>query len=278
MDAKIDYVSFTVMFDARGEGDSRAMFRAILAVLYDKHPHYVAFAESLTGWEEGGARGHYAFSQFQPTLFMAIRYGGQANHVLLEIPGTACQAARDAQLLDDIIRDAAERLTRLDLAIDIPDGCSPSEFVGAGYNKRFEAHATLHSAEGNTEYVGSMKSERYARVYMYNPPHPRAFTLRVEHVLRSGYAKSAASIVETSGVLGLATACGNSFGWLHQRWKPEYLSDGKLHSTRADRHEPGRLRWLYQVVLPAIAKAHEEGLIDAWVFCDQAQRMINKNL
>jgi len=273
MDCKIDYLSFTMMVDPRGEGTRDAMCRVVLDGLNRFHPAFMAWAETLTGWEDGGARGHYATSLYHPRFFMALRFGGTANHVLAELPGTACQAARDAGILQAVIAEAADRLTRLDLAVDFPDGCSPSEFVVAGYNGRFEAKAHLHSIEGDTEYVGSMKSERYARVYRYNPPHPRALTLRVEHVLRSGYAKSAAALLSSDGLLVLAAACGNSFGWQHPSWQPDVASDGKIRASRADRHEPGRIRWLYQVVVPAIAKAHREGLINAPEFCAKATEL-----
>lgn len=262
MDVKIDYISFTDMTDVREAGEGDAQERAAVAALSAHHPAFVDdFASGLT-WQPGGARGHYALSMFQPASFTSIRFGGKANHILVEMPGTACQLARDRGALDNIIAQAAERLTRLDVAVDIPGGCSPLEFVRAGYNERFKSYAEIVSESGVTEYVGSMKSERFSRVYMYAPPHPRAGTLRVETVLRSSFAKAAAALYASEGVLSLAAACGNTFGWKSPAWQPESLTDGKLRASRADRHEPGRVRWLYQVVLPAIARAAKEGLID----------------
>jgi hypothetical protein len=262
MDSKIDYLSFTVLEDCRTMGEGEALDNAVIATLWKSHPQFCQMCELLTGWQPCGARGHYGEGMFNPLYFITIRYGGHSNHILVEMPGTACQAAREMGVLETIIDSARDRLTRIDIAVDIQAGCSPADFVAAGYTERFTAHASIVSAEGTTEYVGSMKSERFARVYMYAPPHPRAGTLRVEHVLRGDYAKAAASEACTGGAMLLATMCGNTWGWKSDNWQPAHITDGKLRSTRADRHEPGRVRWLYQVVIPAIRRAANEGLID----------------
>lgn len=262
MDAKIDYLSFTLMEDVRpekGRGDIRD--RAVGALL-TRFPAFGEWAGYQNGWQPAGARGHYSEGLFNPVVFAAVRYGGKANHILVELPGTACQSLRDAGLLDQVLSETADRLTRLDLAVDIEGGCSPRVFVSAGYNARFKSYAEIVSAEGETEYVGSMKSERYARVYRYNEPHPRAGTLRVEHVFRSDYAKAAGQMIVSDGLLAAAEACGNTWGWQAADWQPVGLTDGKVRARRADRHEPGRVRWLHKVCIPALVKADSEGLID----------------
>lgn len=274
MDAKIDYLSWTVLQDVREAGQGKPLERAAALAIWNHHPIFAEFFGEMLAWETGGARGHYSQSLFQPKTYAAIRFGGSANHILVELPGTACQWLRDKGMLNDVIREAAQRLTRIDVAVDFPSGCSPAEFVGAGYNQRFKAHATIVSPEGTTEYVGSMKSERYARIYQYNPPHPRAGTTRIEHVLRSDYARAAAaSLVSTSLVL-LVSECGNSFAWKHALWTPDAATDGKLRAQRSDRHEPGRVRWLDGVVFPAMVKAHREGLIDLREWFQRALEMI----
>jgi len=262
MDSKIDYLSWSVMVDCRGVGDADATWQAALRALWEAHPAFMGWCSKQRGWQPGGARGHYAMSQFNTKFYAAVRYGGSANHILVELPGTACQALKDDGLIDQVIAGAAGHMTRLDVAVDIPGGCSPEEFVAAGYNQRFKSHAEIISESGSTEYVGSMKSERYSRVYRYSAPHPRAGVLRIETVLRSVYAKAAAEEYAQVGLIDLAAECGNTFGWLHPTWQPGSLTAGKLKSTRADRHEPGRVRWLHKVVAPALVKASREGLID----------------
>jgi hypothetical protein len=259
VDAKIDYLSFTVMVDVRQAGQGDLLESAVIEALQAHHPQFVdGFAQRVT-WSSAGGRGHYSAALFSQASYATIRFGGTANHILVEMPGTACSLARDEGCLDQIVEEAAQRLTRLDVAVDIPGGGSPREFVQAGYNDRFKSYAEIVSESGITEYVGSMKSERY----------PRAGTLRVEFVLRSDYAKAAATVLQTESTTALAERLGNSFGWLSQAWKPESLTDGKLKATRADRHEPGRVRWLYQVVAPAIVKASRDGLLDLEEFVNR---------
>lgn len=261
MDAKVDYLSFTLMTDVSGAGDERAQGYAAVDALFQAFPSFAAYADRLPNWTAGGARGHYGMSLYNPQTYMSIRFGGHANHILVELPGTGCQFARDTGYLDALLSEVRERVTRIDIAVDIPNGCSPHEFVAAGYNARFTGRATITSAEGETEYIGSMKSERFARVYRYSPPHPRSGVLRVEHVLRSQYAKSATSLLASESTPALATRLGNTFGWLSAYWTPETISDGKLKAQRMDRHEPGRLRWLFGVCIPAIIKAERDGLL-----------------
>lgn len=270
VDAKIDYFSFTVPFGVGGAGQADVRADVVSQRLWETHPVFASWCEAQKKWQVVGARGHYGEGLFNPKTFTAVRYGGSANHILIEMPGTASAAAREAGVLQDIVAAGADRATRLDIAVDFVDGCSPSEFVAAGYNERFKAHATIVSPEGETEYVGSMKSERYARVYRYAAPHPRSGVLRVEHVLRGDYAKPAARDLGNSSIEALATSCGLSFGWKSSVWDTAQLTSGKLKSSRSDRHEPGKVRWLFNVVLPAIAKAHQEGLIDAESFVADA--------
>ena len=261
MDAKVDYLSFTLMVDVRGAGDERAQGYAAVDALFAAFPSFETIAQRLTHWQSGGARGHYGLSLFQPETFIAIRFGGHSNHILVELSGTGCQFARDTQNLDALLSESAHRLTRLDIAVDIPNGCSPAAFVGAGFNGRFKGRATITSAEGETEYVGSMKSERFARVYRYAAPHPRAGVLRIEHVFRADYAKSAARTLVSEGLVNLVSRCGNSFAWQSPLWQPDQTTDGKVRAQRSDRHEPGRVRWLFQVCIPALVKAERDGLL-----------------
>jgi hypothetical protein len=267
VDAKIDYLSWSVMVDVRGAGDDQAQVDAVIDALHTRHCYFFEqFVEALA-WQTGAARGHYSRSFYNPETYAVIRFGGTANHILVELPGTACQWLRDNAKVETVVMEAADRLTRLDLAVDIPGGCSPREFVQSGYNERFKSYAEIVSESGETEYVGSMKSERYSRVYKYASPHPRAGILRVEHVLRSDFAKAAALVLQEIGLLGLSAKCGETFGWRSADWKPDMLTDGKLKAKRADRHEPGRVRWLHQVCFPSLVKAHREGLIDLRQMC-----------
>jgi hypothetical protein len=272
MDARIDYLSFTIMTDLR-DGAGQVDPAQVGEVIGSAHLPVMRLMAKAAPWSEGGARGHYKQSSRSASSYMTAWYGGTANHILVELPGTACQLARDHGLLDAIVTSVQERVTRVDIAVDIPDACTPAEFVQAGYNERFQAHASIVSPEGSTEYIGSMKSERFARVYRYAPPHPRAGLLRVEHVFRSDYGKAVARRLGDTLVETVAAECGNTFGWTSPYWIPGDITDAKIRSSRADRHEPGRVRWLHGVCIPSLVKAHREGLIDVRNVIETLERL-----
>jgi len=261
VDAKIDYVSFTVLVDVREGSTFEGQLALVAEALTASHPAFTTRCMLQLDWLPGAARGHYSSSIRQPDTFAMIRFGGTANHILVELPGTACAWLTERGVLLDVVTEAAGRLTRLDVAVDIPGGALPAEFVGAGYNERFVSHASIVSAEGTTEYVGSMKSERFARVYQYAAPHPRAGITRVEHVYRSEYARAAAAVLIERGVVGVAAASGATWGWRSTSWQLDALDSGRIQVTRADRHQPGRVRWLHQVVIPALVRADADGLL-----------------
>lgn len=273
MDAKVDYLSYTVLHDLPATQEGFIPEVGVLTELMAKKPATWAFLDRIEGWHEASARGHYKQS-LMAANYTKLSWGGQANHILIELPGTACQAARDLELLPDCLQEAAERATRLDIACDVVEGCKPRDFVAAGYSERFGAYAEIVSPDGETEYVGSMKSDRYARVYMYNEPHPRAGILRIEHVLRRQYAKAAIGVLqETRQLIRLVCQLGNTFGWQSDYWIPECASEGRLKASRADRNEPGRVRWLYEVVMPAMVKADTEGLIELDSFIERTREL-----
>lgn len=273
MDAKIDYLSWTTPVNMPRVDTAGEVKAICLDTVARLHPIFTAWCESCLGWQDAGGRGHYSASTYNTRNYTSIRYGGSANHVLCEMPGTACQEARDAGHLSDILEAASARLTRIDIAVDIIDDIDPRRFVLAGYNERFRSYAEIVSAEGSTEYVGSMKSDRFARVYQYAAPHPRAGVMRVEFVLRREYAKAAATLLAGGSTPLLACTLGNTWGWKSAAWRPDEVTDGKLKAQRADRHEPGRLRWLFQVVMPALVKADADGLIDLTEFCARALQL-----
>jgi len=273
MDAKVDYLSYTVLHELPATPEREIPESGVHRWLEAQKPHMWDLLDRFGGWREVGARGHYSQS-IMAENYARISWGWQCNHVLIELPGTACQDARDAGLLLEAMGEALERATRLDIACDVPEGASPREFVAAGYSDRFGAYAEMVSQSGETEYVGSLKSDRYARVYMYAEPHPRAGVLRIEHVLRRGFAKSAIKeLIGADGLAQLVCMLGNSFGWQHRDWTPGDCTDGKLKATRADRHAPGRVRWLYDVVMPALVKADAEGLIQFQDFFERADTL-----
>lgn len=263
MDAKIDYFSFTLPVNLGGAGHSDEVHAFIIQQLDANgfNPLVDLLIEETSIRRSG--RGHYGAGLFFQDLHISLWWGGIANHLLVEIAGVGCQAARDAGCMDQTVFSAQDRCTRIDIAIDLPDAGKPADFVSKRKSSRISAKASMESATGWTEYVGSMKSDRFARVYLYAEPHPRAGVMRVEHVLRSDYAKAACRQLLSDGMATLVTMLGNSFGWEHPRWQPDEMTEGKLKAQRHDTHGAGTLRWLAKAVAPALIKAQKDGLLDA---------------
>jgi len=162
------------------------------------------------------------------------------------------------------------KITRLDIACDMPVAFTPKQFVDAGYSAKFASSGHLISETGETCYVGSQKSDRFARVYRYNHPHPRHELLRCEFVFRREQARLVAAEILDKGILATVAAAGLSFAWKHPAWQPDMLTTDKLPSHKVDRHKSGTVRWLITQCFPAIANLHDLGEIpDVDAFLDE---------
>jgi DNA relaxase NicK len=148
--------------------------------------------------------------------------------------------------------------------------CAPDEFCALRDGKRFKSFGEIKSETGHTVYIGSRSSDRYARVYRYTEPHPRAHLLRSEFVLKGEQAKLAARELLAVGVDLYAARLGNSFGWKHKVWLPNEWSVEEAKAWRPDREAGNTVRWLYSQVAPALIKLHREGQLDAQIWFAEA--------
>lgn len=276
MDIKVDYLSFTLTCDLlEGQGSSNEinhiiglMDRVGLTKLVD----WLGASENT----HANGRKQYRASLYWQRHHARIWYGGNVNHILVELPGTACAELQEQKIFLEVVRQVKTRVTRLDVACDSPDFGSPKDFISKGFNKRFKSSTSITEDSGETEYVGSMKSERFARVYRYNPPHPRAGITRVEYVYRSDFAKSAAQILLDEGLIALAAASGNTYGWKNTAWNMSGATEGKVRALRGDRHSASTIRWLHHAVKPALVSAVKNGLIDLAEFFDDVATQLHQ--
>jgi len=276
MDAKIDYLSFTLPINAGGVGHSDELYTEIQWQFEQRGLFGLQGLLSVDKPTRNGKRKIYGTGLRWEANNVNLWWGGEdgiANHVLCEISGVGCQLLRDEGAMLPTVQGVADRATRLDIAIDIEDSPpTPREFVTLKAQNRFPITQQNDTQTGLTQYAGSRESERYARVYVYLPPHPRAGVLRVEHVMRSKYAKQAVLYLLANGMPSIVSTLGNTFGWEHPRWKPAIVTEGKLRVTRADKSDAGTLRWAIKAVAPALAKMHRNGLIDLDVFVERYVR------
>lgn len=186
-------------------------------------------------------------------------YSDTLPYSLIEISGVGCAAAAQNLSLLPLIKDWADKITRIDIACDFATDVTPLEFARMRDTQRFSSGAEMRSEQGVTCYVGSRKSDRYARVYKYNPPHPRCNLLRTEMVCKGEKAKSAASALVRDGLLSLTRALGEVFVWTHPLWAFDETTETTDLSTPNDTHQGNTERWLLTQVLAAIEKLHHRG-------------------
>jgi len=183
------------------------------------------------------------------------------THCCVEISGKGCETLISKDLLYKVLQSAHSRVTRLDVACDIETQTAPSEFVKQVNHERMRTSGQVISDTGETCYVGSQKSERYARVYRYNAPHPRAHLLRVEHVFRKDYAKKVAQAILTSDITQVAKSSGDAFGWCHKDWQVGDVDGVDLSVVKERGSTGGTVFWLVHSVAPAFKRLVQEGVI-----------------
>ena len=270
MDAKVDYLSFTLPLNLGGVGHGENVEREIASKMLfyglDTLVDILAMSKAPT---RNNGRKWYGCGVHWKDNNVSIWWGGVANHTLIELSGVSCQMLRDGEAMMPTIKAMNERTTRVDLAVDFPDGVTPADFVASKKQNRFKVTQTNDEDTGLTQYVGSRKSDRYSRVYRFNEPHPRAGVLRVEHVLRGRYSKILSTGLISTSIAEQVAILGNTFGWTHESWKPETVTDGKLRAKRHDKDDASTLRWLIKAVAPSLAKSHNSGLIDLHDFIDR---------
>lgn len=262
MEYSIDWLSFTVPFspiakhnshllgvvtetavqDYLGELTNALLDGQKFAPLRGRAPYAASW-----GREDGGVR-FFA----SPTL----------THVLVECTGTGCATLRKHGKLEKVLALVLSTISRVDLAVDIVTATTPAEFAAERDVERFKSIGDIRSETGETYYVGSMKSERFARVYRYAAPHPRADTLRVEHVFRRQAARVLAREILAVGYAGVVLSVGGVYGWTHYEWQPYLTREANLKVTRMKREEKATVRWLYGQVAAAVEKAVKRGDLD----------------
>jgi len=182
-------------------------------------------------------------------------------HMCVEVSGQGCENLIAKGLMDDVLARVHERCTRIDIACDIETKTTPKEFVAEMVGKRMSASGYQKSSRGETCYVGSQKSDRYARVYRYAKPHPRSHLLRVEHVFRKDYAKQVAWECVGGNLAAVALACKKAFGWGSAEYNPNTSVRAKLSPVAHERGGGGTVHWLVTQAASAFKKLVANGTI-----------------
>lgn len=183
------------------------------------------------------------------------------RHCCVEISGTGCERLIALGEMREVLRQTSARTTRIDIACDIETVTKPLAFVEEVSHERMRASGHQLSETGETCYVGSQKSDRYARVYRYFAPHPRAHLLRIEHVFRREYAKKVAEACVDKSIQDVAAAAGKAFGWGHMDWRVQGEQDVDLSVIGSERKASNTVAWLINSCAPAFKRLVESGQI-----------------
>jgi DNA relaxase NicK len=259
----IDWYSFTVPLVGIPDSGEIPVLKTILDVL-----RQYGLGEYLDVLWTGDvevfpSKGFYAFRAMDRTTKLSISYGGVNNHVLIDCTGETCQHLRDADLLSGLIAFTHQRASRIDLTADIITDVRPLEFVASAANQSIKSRSNIVSDTGETAYMGSWTSDRFARVYRYDGDHPRSHLLRVEHVHRGKWAKAVAELCQELSLGEVLISCSEHYGWKHPVWQPGQVIESPLRAKKHDRDGAATLKWLNKAVAPALIRAHRDGLIDA---------------
>lgn len=259
MRSHIDWLTFTGN-PIYTEGDD--LPRAILNGVYD-----LIGGELMSDILDGEAkqreksRAPYTFAWEWEASNVIIFASETLSHFTVEISGQGCERLITLGRMETVIERVAQRVTRVDVACDIETAVKPLEFVEQVKHERMRSSGYQRSESGETCYVGSQKSERYARVYRYNKPHPRSHLLRIEHVFRRDHAKVVAQQIASGGVVAVAEAAGEAFGWCHPTWDGNGCSDMDLSIVQAERGAGKTIYWLVHSVAPAFKNLCASGVI-----------------
>lgn len=261
MTSIVDWLSFTlpVLLEAPTE---QAYALAIERAFYDFCGQAVTDVIFGGKWEhvEKG-RQPYSDTWKRKDAPIVMFTSKNLRHMTVEFSGQGCEWLRENGYFDELLRCVAERVTRIDVATDIQTEVTPSQFVDAGVSNRFSGRGIYTSQTGETVYVGSQKSERFARVYRYAAPHPRSNLLRVECVSRRDIAKIVAGELVNSSIEDVAARLGKSFAWKHDAWTLRDDETQPLTLVRERRETGGTVRWLMTSVAPAFKRLVADGTI-----------------
>jgi len=261
MRTHIDWLTFTMSMVYRDESDE-AYALAIQAGFMDMFPQDVVSAIFGGSWRKAErSRAPYTDAWVDEQGGISLYASPNLIHSCVEISGQGCERIIEMGKMLQLLEGCASRVTRIDIASDIETSTQPAEFVSIVSHERMRANGQQNSETGQTCYVGSKKSDRYARVYRYYEPHPRANLLRIEHVFRRKYAKAVAAEILDTSLEAVAGAAGRAFGWAHSEWRPDKAQQADISIVAPERGAGSTITWLVRSVAPAVRRLIADGTI-----------------
>jgi DNA relaxase NicK len=281
MQISIDYLSFTIPFEQVYDTPNYRLG----AVVEERTNEYMGQSiDALLddqSFSLGKPRAPYSARWGRADGGVSIFAGAACPHILVEVTGKGCETLRRHEALQGVLSLVQDRSTRIDIACDILCDTSPHIFAQKRDVARFKTTSDMRSDTGDTFYVGSFKSDRFARVYRFAEPHPRAALLRVEHVYRREYAKKLAAEILTSGLAAANAGCGMAFGWSNPLWDTNDITPAEVHKGQKRKSGKDTVRWLYGTVTNSIVKQIKAGQLDLEDYIEHIRKecsMIDKRI
>jgi hypothetical protein len=263
---QIDWLSFTAPLPDRKRNITLGAEIDLATRIFDKYPmlDYLRGNYRHHNGAEGlilaKARFPYKNSLKNTDNSLRLFFDRDHDHVLAEISGQGCQQLYREGNLNFLLRLAEQRLTRIDLAYDVRCDHDPETVYKEIPDTKFRSSGSQISDTGKTVYVGSRKSQRYARIYRYAFPHPRHDLLRFEMVFRKEQAKYVGGSVLQQGLEATIRSAGAVFGFDNcEVWQLE--SAKGITAYRPERGRAKSERWFYSQVVPAIRRMISEGIL-----------------
>lgn len=264
----IDWLSFTFQGVPTIGGGGGAPHEEAVNGLVAINPHLAQILGDLGDLVEGSGRAPFKLSLRSSRGGVALFYGHRQGLCLVELSGQGCQWLRDNGQEMHTLDTHFDRVTRLDIAHDWRTDIAPMQFASLRDEGRFKSVGDFSSSSGQTVYIGSRTSERYARVYRYHAPHPRADLLRLEMVFRKDAAKAIVQYIQANGLHAAFIAAGEGFKWSHPLWADLVNQTVDPVIWRPRERGGSTVRWLYNQVTPAVRKVLEGGdqeAVRAWL-------------
>lgn len=261
MTAHIDWLTIVGRREVDGaDWSTNQAYISAADTLTDRCSSFIEAVGNPLTWQIVKPRAPYSYARRTPDCTRTLYVHPLAAHFTLEISGTHCTRMEHNHMYD-LLRDFGGAFSRLDLAVDMLTPTTPLEFDAYVTAPCVQTHAIMQSSTGQTVYIGSRSSERFARVYRYNPPHPRAHLLRAEFQLKGGYANALAREA-TAGVTlaSLAAGLGQHFGFTHECWKPGETA--QMVRVQSHAQSGDTVAWLTKTVAPLLRRLNREGKLD----------------
>jgi DNA relaxase NicK len=251
------------------EGDLSvfAAYKTAVEDMLDRHPSFMEAFGFPPDWQIVKPRAPYSFARRSEDCSRTLYVHPLAAHYTLEVSGTHCKTLTPAQWVDTC-RHWEGNISRLDIAVDMPCDVTPKQFAANIVQSRVKTRSEFVSSTGETVYLGSRTSERYARVYRYKEPHPRAKLLRAEFQLKGAYANEAAEkLVAGEALNGIAAGLGENFGFNHPVWQPD--SEPIPLKVTSHAQTGNTVYWLTNTVAPLLRRLNKEGKLDVQTWLDE---------